>query len=70
MAPAFARLSFPQQLTYALDPCAGTGAALQATTSNSGAELYLVRRNAGVEEDNFITGCRHLCRVPNNSGRK
>jgi predicted RNA methylase len=41
-----ARLSFPEQLTYALDPCAGTGAALQAITSNSGAELYAIELDA------------------------
>ena len=45
-----ARLSFPEQLTYALDPCAGTGAALQAITANSGADLYAIELDANRAE--------------------
>ena len=53
-----ARLSFPEQLTYALDPCAGTGAALQAITSNSGAELYAIELDANRAESAKTAGLR------------
>ena len=41
-----ARLSFPREVTSALDPCCGTGAALHALTVDSNTTLYGVELDA------------------------
>ena len=45
-----ARLAFPSLPTAALDPCCGTGAALQALTGGSNSTLYGVELDANRAE--------------------
>ena len=53
-----ARLSFPDQTVNALDPCAGTGAALKAITADSGAELFGIELDANRAADASRLGLR------------
>ena len=53
-----ARLSFPDQTVNALDPCAGTGAALKAITADSGAELFGIELDANRAGDASRAGLR------------
>jgi hypothetical protein len=55
-----ARLAFPNQLTTALDPCAGAGAALKALTADSSSELFGVELDSNRAEQASRAGLRMI----------
>jgi hypothetical protein len=55
-----ARLAFPNQLTTALDPCAGAGAALKALTADSKSELFGVELDSNRAEQASRAGLRMI----------